>query len=85
MAAADDRRIFAVVSRGGRADLARDTLERVRAPTLLNIGGRDYPVIALNSEVQRRSKTESELVIVPGATHLAPWFRMSWDTAGSPA
>ena len=70
VAAADDRRIFAVVSRGGRPDLAGDALERVRAPTLLIVGGRDHTVIALNREAQRRLKTESELVIVPGATHL---------------
>ena len=70
VAAADDRRIFAVVSRGGRPDLAGDALERVRAPTLLIVGGHDHTVIALNREAQRRLKTESELVIVPGATHL---------------
>jgi putative phosphoribosyl transferase len=70
VAAAEDRRIFAVVSRGGRPDLAGDALERVRAPTLLIVGGGDHTVIALNREAQRRLKTESELVIVPGATHL---------------
>ena len=70
VAAANDRRIFAVVSRGGRPDLAGDALEGVRAPTLLIVGGRDHTVIALNREAQRRLKTESELVIVPGATHL---------------
>ena len=70
VAAAGDRRIFAVVSRGGRPDLADDALERVRAPTLLIVGGRDYQVIELNREAQRRLKTESELVIVHGATHL---------------
>ena len=70
VAAANDGRIFAVVSRGGRPDLAADALERVRAPTLLIVGGHDYPVIALNREAQRRLKTESELVIVSGATHL---------------
>ena len=70
VAAANDGHIFAVVSRGGRPDLAADALERVRAPTLLIVGGHDYPVIALNREAQRRLKTESELVIVSGATHL---------------
>jgi pimeloyl-ACP methyl ester carboxylesterase len=70
VAAAGDRRIFAVVSRGGRPDLADDALERVRAPTLLIVGGRDYQVIELNREAQRRLKTESEFVIVHGATHL---------------
>ena len=43
---------------------------RVRAPTLLIVGGQDYPVIALNREAQQRLKVESELVIVPRATHL---------------
>ena len=70
VAAANDGGIFAVVSRGGRPDLAGDALERVRAPTLLIVGGQDYPVIALNREAQRRLKTESEMAIVPGATHL---------------
>jgi putative phosphoribosyl transferase len=70
-AAADDRRIFAVVSRSGRPDLAGEALERVRTPTLLIVGGRDHTVVALNREAQRRLlKTESELVIVPVATHL---------------
>jgi putative phosphoribosyl transferase len=69
-AAANDGGIFAVVSRGGRPDLAGDALERVRAPTLLIVGGRDHPVIALNREAQHRLKAESQLVIVPGATHL---------------
>ena len=68
-AAASDRRIFAVVSRGGRPDLADDALERVRAPTLLIVGDRDHQVIELNREAQRRLKAESELVIVHGATH----------------
>ena len=70
VAAADDRRIFAVVSRGGRPDLAGDALGRVTAPTLLIVGGRDHTVIALNRDAQRSLKAESELVIVPGATHL---------------
>jgi putative phosphoribosyl transferase len=70
VAAADNDGIFAVVSRGGRPDLAGDALERVRAPTLLIVGGHDYPVIGLNREAQQRLKVESELVIVPGATHL---------------
>ena len=70
VAAANDSRIFAVVSRGGRPDLASDALERVRAPTLLIVGGRDHPVITLNREAQHRLTVESQLVIVPGATHL---------------
>jgi putative phosphoribosyl transferase len=70
VAAANDGRVFAVVSRGGRPDLAGGALERVRAPTLLIVGGHDRQVIALNREAQQRLKAESELVIVPGATHL---------------
>jgi putative phosphoribosyl transferase len=70
MAAADDSRIGAVVSRGGRPDLAENALEHVRAPTLLIVGNRDEPVIALNQSAQARLKAESRLVIVPGATHL---------------
>ena len=70
VAAADDGRIFAVVSRGGRPDLAGNALERVLAPTLLIVGGHDYPVIALNRKAQQRLKVECDLVVVPGATHL---------------
>jgi len=70
VAAADDGRIFAIVSRGGRPDLAGGALERVRAPTLLIVGGNDHQVIALNREAQQRLKAESKLVIVPDATHL---------------
>jgi putative phosphoribosyl transferase len=69
-AAADDSRIGAVVSRGGRPDLAENALEHVRAPTLLIVGSRDEPVIVLNQSAQARLKAESRLVIVPGATHL---------------
>lgn len=70
MAAADDGQIAAVVSRGGRPDLADGALERVRAPTLLIVGGLDEPVIELNRRARERLKVRSELVIVPGATHL---------------
>ena len=70
VAAADDGRIFAVVSRGGRPDLAGNALEHVHAPTLLIVGGHDYPVIALNREAQQRLKVECDLVVVPRATHL---------------
>jgi pimeloyl-ACP methyl ester carboxylesterase len=69
-AAADDSRIAAIVSRGGRPDLAGEALERVCAPTLLIVGGRDEPVIALNRDARDRLKAESQIVIVPGATHL---------------
>jgi predicted phosphoribosyltransferase/pimeloyl-ACP methyl ester carboxylesterase len=62
-------RVQAVVSRGGRPDLARD-LGAVRAPTLLIVGGADYQVLALNREAQRRLRCPNELAVVPGATHL---------------
>lgn len=62
--------ISAVVSRGGRPDLAGDALERVRAPTLLIVGGADTPVITLNQEALGRMRARKSLVIVPGATHL---------------
>jgi len=62
--------IAAIVSRGGRPDLAMDYLDQVTAPTLLIVGGRDYPVIPLNQQAYERLKAPKELVIVPGATHL---------------
>lgn len=62
--------IGAVVSRGGRPDLAGDALERVTAPTLLIVGGEDQPVIPLNEEALDRLHCEKALRIVPGATHL---------------
>ncbi len=62
--------IGAVVSRGGRPDLARAVLGRVQAPTLLIVGGEDTPVIQLNQEAYTQLKAEKELVIIPGATHL---------------
>ena len=64
-------RVRAVVSRGGRPDLAGDALGRVRAPTLLIVGGHDEPVIRLNREAfEQLGAADKELVIVPGATHL---------------
>ena len=62
--------VRAVVSRGGRPDLAAGDLRRVRAPTLLIVGGEDTPVIAMNREAMRELRGEVELEIVPGATHL---------------
>jgi pimeloyl-ACP methyl ester carboxylesterase len=62
--------VGAVVSRGGRPDLAGDALPRVRAPTLLIVGGRDAVVLELNRQAQEHLRTESQLVVVPGATHL---------------
>lgn len=69
-AAAPHLDVAAVVSRGGRPDLAGPSLARVRAPTLLIVGSLDGPVIDLNKEAYDRLRTEAELVIVPGAGHL---------------
>jgi putative phosphoribosyl transferase len=63
-------RIMAVVSRGGRPDLAGDALEQVTAPTLLIVGELDDVVIKLNQSALERLHCEKELKIVPGATHL---------------
>jgi len=62
--------IAAVVSRGGRPDLAGNALAHVTAPTLLIVGGADIPVIALNRQALEQLKTRKSLVIVPGAGHL---------------
>jgi len=81
--------VGAVVSRGGRPDLAGDALPRVSAPTLLVVGGEDDVVIALNQQALEQMRAEVRLEIVPGATHLfeepgaleqvaalaADWFR----------
>lgn len=81
--------IGAVVSRGGRPDMAGPALGRVRSPTLLIVGGRDDVVIRLNEDAYREITAEKELKIIPGATHLfeepgaleeaarlaAEWFR----------
>lgn len=82
-------RVAAVVSRGGRPDLAGDRLPMVKAPTLLIVGGHDQVVIELNEQALGQLRCEKELSIVPGATHLfeepgaleavarlaAEWFR----------
>jgi dienelactone hydrolase len=65
-----DAGVFAIVSRGGRPDLAHDALARVRVPTRLIVGGADVPVIPLNAEACDMLSCEKELVIIPGATHL---------------
>jgi len=62
--------IRAVVSRGGRPDLAGEALASVRAPTLLIVGGRDEQVLELNREAMARMACEVELRVVPGASHL---------------
>jgi dienelactone hydrolase len=69
-AAAQPDWISAIVSRGGRPDLAASALTDVRAPTLLIVGGLDYPVIDLNRAAFRQLGCEKHLEIVPGATHL---------------
>jgi putative phosphoribosyl transferase len=81
--------VSAVVSRGGRPDLAGEAISRVEAPTFLIVGGSDVPVIGMNKEALGRMHVEKRLEIVPGATHLfeevgaleevarlaAAWFR----------
>jgi dienelactone hydrolase len=62
--------VRAVISRGGRPDLAGYALPKVQAPTLLIVGGDDEPVIELNRAAMRRMRTQVQLEIVPGATHL---------------
>ncbi|HET7550525.1 MAG TPA: dienelactone hydrolase family protein [Gemmatimonadaceae bacterium] len=62
--------VHAVVSRGGRPDLAGDALPEVRAPTLLIVGGADVPVIGMNEDAMARMRSEVRLEIVAGATHL---------------
>lgn len=70
-AAAAPELVAAIVSRGGRPDLAGAALAIVRAPTLLIVGGNDGPVVQLNREALDRLRiAEKELVIVPGASHL---------------
>lgn len=89
--------VGAVVSRGGRPDLAGEALAAVRAPTLLIIGGTDLPVIDLNRLAMRHMRGPVQLEIVPGATHLfeepgtldtaarlaREWFARYLLTAGS--
>ena len=91
-------RVSAVVSRGGRPDLAGDALERVTAPTLLIVGGNDHGVIELNEGAFERLRCEKHLAIVPHATHLfeepgtldevarlaAEWFERHLETAVRP-
>lgn len=81
--------VGAVVSRGGRPDLAGKALLQVKCPTLLIVGGLDYPVIEMNQTALAQLHCEKELILVPGATHLfeepgtlnevarlaAEWFR----------
>jgi putative phosphoribosyl transferase len=96
-AAALGPEIGAVVSRGGRPDLALADLARVQAPTLLIVGGNDAVVIELNRAAYRELCGEKELKIIPGATHLfeepgtleqvaeaaADWFRRHLNGKGA--
>jgi len=86
--------IAAVVSRGGRPDLAGEALKEVHAPTLLIVGGADYGVIELNRDAFAVLTCEKQLEIIPGATHLfeepgtldkvvdlaAQWFNTHFET-----
>lgn len=89
-------RVGAIVSRGGRPDLAGPALSEVRAPTLLIVGGEDRQVIELNKGAMARMRAPAELKIIPGATHLfeepgaleqvarmaSDWFVRHLDAAG---
>ncbi|HZU14053.1 MAG TPA: alpha/beta family hydrolase [Chloroflexota bacterium] len=70
VAAAEAGDIGAVVSRGGRPDLAGPALTRVTCPVLLIVGGNDPQVVALNQEAMAELRVPKELAIIPGATHL---------------
>ncbi|MDO8577736.1 MAG: dienelactone hydrolase family protein [Dehalococcoidales bacterium] len=70
VAAAERDIVGAVVSRGGRPDLAESFLDRVKTPTLLIVGGQDFTVIDMNRKALAKLRVEKKLVIVPGATHL---------------
>jgi dienelactone hydrolase len=73
MAAAElgERRLHAIVSRGGRPDLAgKNTLNRLKTPTLLIVGGKDTPVIALNEQAFSEMRGIKRMALIPGASHL---------------
>ncbi len=94
-AAREPAKVAAVVSRGGRPDLAMQYLGLVAAPTLLIVGGDDEPVIYLNRDAFERLPGKKQLVIIPGASHLfeepgslervgelaRDWFREHFDNA----
>jgi putative phosphoribosyl transferase len=91
--------ILAVVSRGGRTDLAASALPAVEAPTLLIVGGNDFPVVGLNRDALERLRCEKRLEVIPDATHLFPeegalenvsilareWFRQHLTTPSAAA
>ncbi|MBZ0232579.1 MAG: dienelactone hydrolase family protein [Deltaproteobacteria bacterium] len=97
-AAHDPTRIAAIVSRGGRPDLAATSLAEVKAPTLLVVGGSDSDVLILNRRAQMAMRAECQLEVVPGATHLfeepgaldrvarlaSEWFLRCFDAAQPP-
>jgi putative phosphoribosyl transferase len=70
VAAARPTNVHAVVSRGGRPDLAGDALANARAPTLLIVGGEDHEVLELNRKAMGRMTANAKIEIVPGASHL---------------
>jgi putative phosphoribosyl transferase len=70
VAAAREHRVGAIVSRGGRPDLAGTALARVTCPTLLIVGGADAPVIGMNEEALKQLRCEKRMDIVPGVSHL---------------
>lgn len=70
IAAASLPTISAIVSRGGRPDLALDILSKVKAPTLLMVGGEDTVVLEMNKKAYEKLLCEKKLLIIPGATHL---------------
>ncbi len=96
-AAARPKEILAVVSRGGRPDLAMESLPRVVAPTLLIVGGADDVVIGMNQQAYRKLRCERKMEVIPGATHLfeepgalekvadlaAAWFQKHLAVGGS--
>jgi putative phosphoribosyl transferase len=98
IAAAADREVRAVVSRGGRPDMAAAVLGKVTAPTLLIVGGDDGPVIQLNQQAYAQLRCEKALRIIPGASHLfeepgtleqvtrlaIDWFSLHLDAADGP-
>lgn len=96
LAAQMGNQIYAIVSRGGRPDLADPFLERVKAPTLLIVGGHDELVLGLNRLAYSKLRARKELLVIPGATHLfeepgtlewvadaaAQWFTQHLPSAG---
>jgi putative phosphoribosyl transferase len=76
VAASRHKSIKAIVSRGGRPDLARDELATLATPTLLIIGGEDKEVIIMNQDAKKQMQCVTDLVIIPGATHLFEEYGM---------